>query len=105
MLICLSRCLLIGDGTAGEGSTLEQEQQSAAETIDDGLEPDRWGRVPLGRKGWRICLTMGFLPCALPCRASEQHKKLTELYPVESTLKSKVGALVPRMYRFPYDKL
>ncbi|CAN0033897.1 unnamed protein product, partial [Ectocarpus fasciculatus] len=80
------------DGTAAEGSTLEEEQQSAGEeTDDDEIEADRWGREPLGRRGWRICLTMGFLPCALPCRASEQHKKLTELYPVESTLKKKSG--------------
>lgn len=43
------------------------------------------GRVVLGRRGWRVCLTMALLPVALPFRAWAQHKEITDLYPVEST--------------------
>lgn len=42
-------------------------------------------RVRLGRRGWRVCIRMALLPAALPCRAFSQHKRMTALYPVEST--------------------
>eukprot|EP00904_Undaria_pinnatifida_P001025 jgi/Undpi1/10923/HiC_scaffold_3.g01449.m1 len=48
--------------------------------------PPPGGRVFLGREGWQVCLRMALCPIALPCRAWNQHKLLTELYPVESTL-------------------
>ena len=43
-------------------------------------------RVVLGREGWQVCLKMALCPIALPCRAWNQHKLLTDVYPVESTL-------------------
>lgn len=43
-------------------------------------------RVLLGREGWHVCMMMALCPIALPCRAWNQHKLLTDVYPVESTL-------------------
>lgn len=43
-------------------------------------------RVLLGCEGWQVCMRMALCPIALPCRAWNQHKLLTEVYPVESTL-------------------
>lgn len=38
----------------------------------------------LGRMGWRVCLIMAFFPLALPFRACAQHKKIKDVYPVET---------------------
>lgn len=40
----------------------------------------------LGRMGWRVCLIMAFFPLALPFRACAQHKKIKDIYPVETEI-------------------
>lgn len=44
-----------------------------------------------------MCLVTACLPVILPWRAREQHKNITELYPVESTGTRKVDACVERV--------
>lgn len=42
-----------------------------------------------------MCLSTACLPVLLPWRARQQHKNITELYPVESTGTEKVGSQMP----------
>lgn len=91
-------CFSPGGGTeAADVSKLEKEasQEKADERVD---RRSRNRRVPLGQEGWRVCLVTACLPVILPWRAREQHKNITQLYPVESTGTQKVGGR-------PYDIL
>lgn len=60
--------------------------KAGGETADP-KEVGPGARVVLGREGWQVCLRMALCPIALPCRAWNQHKLLTDVYPVESTIR------------------
>lgn len=88
-----SRCFPPGGGgTEVDVSKPDDEPSAGADAGDDGVDRGwRRRRVPLGQEGWRVCLGTTLLPAILPWRAHQQHKNITELYPVESTTTEKVG--------------
>lgn len=90
-----------GDGSKAADIS-KPDGEPSEETQGDGDDHDygwRHRRVPLGREGWRVCLVTTCLPVILPWRAIQQHKNITELYPVESTRTEKVGGFssLPRV--------
>ena len=81
-----------GGTTEAAADASKTDKEAAAEPEEDGQGDyrSRHRRVPLGQEGWRVCLVTACLPVILPWRAREQHKNITELYPVESTGTRKV---------------